>query len=299
MNPDYEVDLEEPEVTEGGEQKGQTQTDAGSAQQEEGEPRASRRQSINNRLGFLTRTVARQDRQISTLMAELDSERHRGRAAQVTQHVGEAEAQVEGQIRAATKRLSDAIADGKSEEAAAINLEIARLSVRQARLQEHRDTIAARQRDDSARQPGGGGQQEPEHIAEWKDQNSDWFNMQPRNNEQFEMTKFALETERELNAKGYELNSPRMLNAITQRVQDRFASYFGLPEGKSTARGGGVVDVDVDPPQTRSAPASRFAAPTPGGTSAPRGSKKVSLTRDQIEMAKSMGMTPVQYAQNL
>jgi hypothetical protein len=123
---------------------------------------------------------------------------------------------------------------------------------------------------------------DPEAL-EWKEENS-WFGKDK------EMTSFAYGVhERLIRDEGVDPNTPEYYQLIDQRMKEVFPTHFS---GDSAGSDGSVI-VDTAPRRKVStvvAPAARNNGAVP---------RKVTLTSTQVSLAKRLGLTPQQYAQQL
>jgi hypothetical protein len=115
-----------------------------------------------------------------------------------------------------------------------------------------------------------------EKAAKWA-QDNPWFGQEK------DMTALAYGVhERLVRDEGYDPNSDEYFEAIDRTMRSKFPEYFGddASEGVSTTKSPPVV----------TAPSSRNNGAKP---------RKVRLTRTQLSLAKRLGLTPEQYANQL
>ena len=113
-------------------------------------------------------------------------------------------------------------------------------------------------------------------ASSWQERNS-WFGQDP------EMTSAALGLHQKLVDAGMNPTSDEYYQRIDSTMRRRFPEYFGDEE---TSDGGGKpVQRTETKPATVVAPASRSTS-----------SKKIVLTKSEVNLAKKFGLTPQQYA---
>lgn len=118
--------------------------------------------------------------------------------------------------------------------------------------------------------------QPTEKAAKWA-QDNPWFGQEK------DMTALAYGVhERLVRDEGYDPNSDEYFETIDRTMRSKFPEYFGddVSEGVSTTKSPPVV----------TAPSSRNNGAKP---------RKVKLTRTQLSLAKRLGLTPEQYANQL
>ena len=86
--------------------------------------------------------------------------------------------------------------------------------------------------------------------------------------------------ERLIRDEGYDPNSDEYFEEIDRTIRSKFPEYFGESEVETTTKSPPVV----------TAPSSRNNGAKP---------RKVRLTRTQLSLAKKLGITPEQYANQL
>lgn len=120
-------------------------------------------------------------------------------------------------------------------------------------------------------------------IAEWVEENSDWFN-----DDNPDLVGYANGVGRKLQATKPNLKGKAFLKEVKDAVQKAFPSHFGLEEGER----GGVVD-DGGTPSRRT---------TPSGSTLPADARKErdKLCKEQwyINLAKTKGITPQKMFEN-
>ena len=113
-------------------------------------------------------------------------------------------------------------------------------------------------------------------ASSWQERNT-WFGSDP------EMTSAALGLHQKLVDAGMNPTSDEYYQRIDSTMRRRFPEYFG---GEETSDGGGKpVQRTETKPATVVAPASRSTS-----------SKKIVLTKSEVNLAKKFGLTPEQYA---
>ena len=179
-----------------------------------------------------------------------------------------------GEIAATQKELTNA----QLREASSGN-------VSQAVLDNWKQEVMTQQREQQRQQqqaPAPEVQADPAAV-EWSQQN-EWFGNDK------EMTSFAYGVHEKLVGEdGVDPNSQEYYQLVDKRMRDVFPNYFGNDESSSQGQ------VVVDPaPRRRASPV--VAPATRNSGAAPR---KVTLTQTQVALAKTLGLTPQQYATQL
>tara|TARA_R110000824_G_scaffold30072_1_gene99277 strand:- start:456 stop:1478 length:1023 start_codon:yes stop_codon:yes gene_type:complete len=120
-------------------------------------------------------------------------------------------------------------------------------------------------------------------AVEWSQKN-EWFGNDK------EMTSFAYGVHEKLVGEdGVDPNTPEYYQLVDKRMREVFPNYFGNEQSSSQGQ------VVVDPaPRRRASPV--VAPATRNSGAAPR---KVTLTQTQVALAKTLGLTPQQYANQL
>ncbi|HAQ43265.1 MAG TPA: hypothetical protein DCQ67_04740, partial [Acidimicrobiaceae bacterium] len=114
--------------------------------------------------------------------------------------------------------------------------------------------------------------QPTEKAAKWAEENQ-WFGQEK------DMTALAYGVhERLIRDEGYDPNSDEYFQEIDRTMRSKFPEYFGEDE------------VSAKSPPVVTAPSSRNNGAKP---------RKVKLTRTQLSLAKRLGITPEQYANQL
>jgi len=113
-------------------------------------------------------------------------------------------------------------------------------------------------------------------ASSWQERNS-WFGQDP------EMTSAALGLHQKLVDSGMDPTSDEYYKRIDNTMRRRFPEYFG--EEETSDGGGKPVQRTETKPATVVAPASRSTS-----------SKKIVLTKSEVNLAKKFGLTPQQYA---
>ena len=113
-------------------------------------------------------------------------------------------------------------------------------------------------------------------ASSWQERNS-WFGQDP------EMTSAALGLHQKLVDSGMNPTSDEYYQRIDSTMRRRFPEYFG--EEETSDGGGKPVQRTETKPATVVAPASRSTS-----------SKKIVLTKSEVNLAKKFGLTPQQYA---
>jgi hypothetical protein len=113
-------------------------------------------------------------------------------------------------------------------------------------------------------------------ASSWQERNT-WFGSDP------EMTSAALGLHQKLVDSGMNPTSDEYYQRIDSTMRRRFPEYFG--EEETSDGGGKPVQRTETKPATVVAPASRSTS-----------SKKIVLTKSEVNLAKKFGLTPEQYA---
>jgi len=186
---------------------------------------------------------------------------------------------LEGQLSAAKARYREATEAGDTDGIIAAQEEISRAVAQMERLTGHQPQTLPRsdpeyfnryapqqeQKDQQNQRVGPS-----EQALEWRKRNP-WFD------NDVTMQAFALGVHRQLVDNGVEVDTPDYYKAIDKEVRSRFPERF---KREASRRQDTVV-----------APANRSSQRTPG--------RKVRLTESQVRIAKRLGLTPQQYAEQL
>jgi len=147
-----------------------------------------------------------------------------------------------------------------------------------------REVMSEQRQASNAAPPADMSVPEPDPEAvEWQQRN-EWFGSDK------EMTSFAYGVhERLIRDEGVDPNTPEYYELIDQRMKEVFPTHFSGNDGGSSDS----VIVETAPRRKAStvvAPAARNNGAVP---------RKVTLTQTQVSLAKRLGLTPQQYAQQL
>lgn len=198
-----------------------------------------------------------------------------GEKVLVSEHQGRLEAQL-AQAKRAYKEAHDA---GDPEGMIAAQEQMSRTVAQLDRLSTHRVNSLPRMEETEAEriipQPLPRSQQpaEPE-VEAWKEKNP-WFMRDEM------MTNLALAKHRQLVAAGVQINSDEYFGSIDAEVRKRFPEKF-----QNENRGGGRRAAPMVSQPSRS-----------GGEGGPR--TRVTLTSSQVTLARRLGLTEKQYAEQL
>lgn len=115
--------------------------------------------------------------------------------------------------------------------------------------------------------------QPSEKARDWAEQN-EWFN----NPEHVDMTSFAIGTHQKLvGSEGFSPDSDEYFEELDKRMRKHFPEHFGVAEPSRAPRETSVV-----------APAGRSNGAKP---------RRIRLTESQVRLAKRLGITPEEYAE--
>jgi hypothetical protein len=220
------------------------------------------------------------------LLEEKRAAESRASTAQEASHKSTTE-RLDVAIAAATQRLKDAFEAFDGAEVASANAELARLTVQRERLADEKPaekTIESPRQEERSRvdlqQPPQ--QARPDPLAEaWAKRNS-WFQFdgygRPHNPE----TAFALKVHETLLGAGVHptLNAAEYYRKLDATMRANFPEHYG------------------ETPKAEQKPAAK--TPVSGVTRSPTGAvTKVRLSESQIRLAKSLGITPEDYAKEV
>jgi len=199
----------------------------------------------------------------------------------------------ERSLAMAELKFKEAHEGGDSGEIAATQKELTNAQLReassgnvsQAVLDNWKQEVMTQQRQQQQQQqqqPAPEVQADPAAV-EWSEKN-EWFGSDK------EMTSFAYGVHEKLVGEdGVDPNTQEYYQLVDKRMRDVFPNYFGNDESSLQRQ------VVVDPaPRRRASPV--VAPATRNSGAAPR---KVTLTQTQVALAKTLGLTPQQYATQL
>lgn len=218
-------------------------------------------------------------RQRNEARAELDRERQARIAAEraLAEHfktsLASSDESLEREFKAAQMRQQRAFQEGNGEEVSAASAELARIAAQQSEVR--RQAQGVRIPEEHRPQP-----QVSSRTQEYIDANP-WFETDP------EARELAIVSDRQAKQRGLQADTPEYFDFVTKRVKAVFPQHFE----------DGDQDVTVEGEQPRRAPPAPVAPArrTVPGTPAQK-AKLPSLTADEADMARRMGLTPLQYA---
>jgi hypothetical protein len=223
--------------------------------------RASRREekSINRLLRQRAADRAENDA-LKRRLAELEAAQHKGRLANL-----------DGDIDAAERDAGQAIAEGDAERAAKAQRRMAELAAKRTAAEY------------DAPRPAASGP--PAEVADWMERNA-WFNPAKADPK----TKLALIAHSEaVDVEGLTPNTPEYFRHIERRVETKFPGTVAADD----------VDDDAEPPARPQRRAASGPAPVNARAGTPRPASspsRIKLTAEQVDLAKSLGITPEAYA---
>ena len=108
-----------------------------------------------------------------------------------------------------------------------------------------------------------------------------------------EMTSFAMYVDQKLQAEGVDPvgQAEQYYGKVDEAMKEQFPSFFGVP---LQAEAGGEVQIEEEKPQP-----SNVVAPATRNSGANKNPRNVRLTQTQVKLARSLGITPAQYAKQL
>jgi hypothetical protein len=195
---------------------------------------------------------------------------------------------VSDQLSRAEQEVAEAFEAGDARRHAEAQRKLADAAVRARELETHK----ARRQAEPAPQPSQTEPQVSSRTQEWIARNSDWWNRDRA------MTQAALAFHEDVTRRGIPSESEEYFVAIDQRLRAAFPDRF---DDDDPAEAAGSYEVEPAPRPVARRPAASPVAPATrvpaGGTAARPG--KVTLTPDQVEIARSMGVDPKAYAKSL
>lgn len=202
----------------------------------------------------------------------------------------------------AKQAYKDAHASGDPDRILAAQEKFGRAQTELYEAEQHERRLKGRRPPEGQQQP----QQQPARqqprqpdpkAAKWAERNT-WFGTEPK------MTAFAYGLHEELVKNGTDPSSDEYYRAIDAEMRKRFPEEF--EDDMDAGRDTDGQDVHTHTVQTQDdrgtrQPGSRAQTPVvaPGGRNNGARPKKVTLTRTQVQLAKRLGITPEQYAQQL
>tara|TARA_R100001082_G_scaffold96582_2_gene64165 strand:+ start:3430 stop:4488 length:1059 start_codon:yes stop_codon:yes gene_type:complete len=108
-----------------------------------------------------------------------------------------------------------------------------------------------------------------------------------------EMTSFAMYVDQKLQAEGVDPvgQAEQYYGKVDEAMKEQFPSFFGVPQ---QAEAGGEVQIEEEKRQP-----SNVVAPATRNSGANKNPRNVRLTQTQVKLARSLGITPAQYAKQL
>jgi hypothetical protein len=206
--------------------------------------------------------------------AALEEELSKARAASGKQAVSA----MDDQMKAEKAVLARALSEGDSEAAAEAQARMAELAAdRKAAQMMAEDAASA-----PARPPV-----KPPHVEEWLEKNADWYGVDE------ERTALANAADQVVRKRGIPPSDPR----YTQEIDNYLTKYGAKP---AEADAGDDAEPEPAPRRPASGPAP-VGGTRPSAGARPRGAGDgpVRLTREQVEAAEAMGMTPERYAASI
>lgn len=229
---------------------------------------------------------------------------HQGEAVLLTQMKDRATLAVSQAESAMRKAVEEGNTDGQIEAQKALNRAQAEYdsAVRdgnsyQSRAQQHtqqqhhraQQNQLAQQRAQAQAQAQAQMRQPSEKALSWAKENQEWF-QQPGHSE---MTAFAYGVHNHLvEEEGLQADSDAYYDALNARVRTKFPEYFGGEQHDS----GEQSFVTEEPSSTRRSPSVVVAPSERNNGAKPR---KVRLSRTQVALAKRLGLTVEQYANQI
>ena len=145
---------------------------------------------------------------------------------------------------------------------------------------------AYRQQQEQARQAQQQIRKPSEKAMSWADNNK-WF----QSEDHMEMTAYAYGVhEKMIRQEGFDPEGDEYYEELDRRVQGKFPEYFGEESSGSTYDSESKVSSTSRSPSVVVAPSARNNGAKP---------RKVRLSRTQVALAKRLGLTPEQYANQL
>jgi hypothetical protein len=180
------------------------------------------------------------------------------------------------ELEMAKKQYKEAYEAGDSDQIIEAQTKLSEASYRVQKVNEYRPTLQMPENDvNIPPQQAPAVRPEPRALS-WQERNT-WFGQDT------EMTSAALGLHQKLVDSGMDPRSDEYYERIDTTMRRRFPEYFG---GEETSDGGGKpVQRTETKPATVVAPASRSTS-----------SKKIVLSKSEVNLAKKFGLTPQQYA---
>jgi hypothetical protein len=180
------------------------------------------------------------------------------------------------ELEMAKKQYKEAYEAGDSDQIIEAQTKLSEASYRVQKVNEYRPTLQMPENDvNIPPQQAPAVRPEPRALS-WQERNT-WFGQDT------EMTSAALGLHQKLVDSGMDPRSDEYYERIDTTMRRRFPEYFG--EEETSDGGGKPVQRTETKPATVVAPASRSTS-----------SKKIVLTKSEVNLAKKFGLTPEQYA---
>jgi len=180
------------------------------------------------------------------------------------------------ELEMAKKQYKEAYEAGDSDQIIEAQTKLSEASYRVQKVNEYRPTLQMPENDvNIPTQQAPAVRPEPRALS-WQERNT-WFGQDT------EMTSAALGLHQKLVDSGMDPRSDEYYQRIDTTMRKRFPEYFG--EEETSDGGGKPVQRTETKPATVVAPASRSTS-----------SKKIVLTKSEVNLAKKFGLTPEQYA---
>jgi hypothetical protein len=180
------------------------------------------------------------------------------------------------ELEMAKKQYKEAYEAGDSDQIIEAQTKLSEASYRVQKVNEYRPTLQMPENDvNIPTQQAPAVRPEPRALS-WQERNT-WFGQDT------EMTSAALGLHQKLVDSGMDPRSDEYYGRIDTTMRRRFPEYFG--EEETSDGGGKPVQRTETKPATVVAPASRSTS-----------SKKIVLTKSEVNLAKKFGLTPEQYA---
>jgi hypothetical protein len=206
--------------------------------------------------------------------AALEDELAKARAASGKQAVSA----MDDQMKAEKAALARALSEGDSEAAAEAQARMAELAAERKAAQMMAEDAAAA----PPRAPV-----KPPHVEAWLENNADWYGVDE------ERTALANAADKVVQGRGITPSDPR----YTQEIDNYLTKYGAKP---AEADAGDDAKPEPAPRRPASGPAPVGGTrPSAGARPRAAGDGPVRLTREQMEAAEAMGMTPERYAASI
>jgi hypothetical protein len=180
------------------------------------------------------------------------------------------------ELEMAKKQYKEAYEAGDSDQIIEAQTKLSEASYRVQKVNEYRPTLQMPENDvNIPPQQAPAVRPEPRALS-WQERNT-WFGQDT------EMTSAALGLHQKLVDSGMDPRSDEYYERIDTTMRRRFPEYFG--EEETSDGGGKPVQRTETKPATVVAPASRSTS-----------SKKIVLSKSEVNLAKKFGLTPQQYA---